>query len=239
MELLKSFIFVWQNAVFSASLAFFLIYIFLQAIVPSHDATGGHDADHDIGGGHDHDHDVSGGHDHDHDADHDHDHDAQPVNPMQGILSYLGVGRCPLSIIVTTFGISWGFFGLCFNGMFADAWYIPKASYFWFSLAGATFLGLLVTRFFAQRIAVWMPKSCSYAVTVEELVGSVGEVTVSIDERSGRTRVMDKYGSPLNVDCKTRPNEPEIPTGRQVILLQYLSDEKYYLVAEKPNLPVA
>jgi hypothetical protein len=229
MELLKSFVFVWQNAVFSASLAFFLIYIFLQAIIPTHDATGGHDADHDIGGGHDHDHDA--------DHDHDHDHDTQVVNPVQGLLSFLGIGRCPLSIIVTTFGISWGFFGLCLNGMFAEAWYIPKASYFWFSLVGATFLGLLTTRFFAQRVAVWMPKSCSYASKIEDLVGLAGEVTVGIDERGGRAKVTDNFGAPLNVDCKTRPNEPEIPTGKQIILLQYLPDEKYYLVAEKPILP--
>lgn len=235
MELLKPLLFEWQNAVFSAALAFWLIYIFLQAVIPTHDATGGHDADHDV----DHDHDVGGGHDHDHDADHDHDHEVQSVNPIQGLLSFLGVGRCPLSIIAMTFGISWGFFGLCLNGFFSKARFIPPGAYFWFSLAGATFLGLLATRFFAQRVAVLMPRSCTYVSKVEDLIGSVGEVTINIDERGGRARVKDQFNSILNVDCKTRPGEPGIQTGAEIVLLQYLADEKYFLVVEKPTLPAA
>jgi len=239
MELLKPLIFQWQNAVFSASLAFWLVYIFFQAISPAHDATGGHDADHDHEiGGHEHEHEVAGGHEHEHDADHDHDHDAQPVNPIQGILSFLGIGRCPLSIVAMTFGITWGFYGLCLNGFFSSAKFIPPGLYFWFSFAGATVLGLMTTSFLANRVAEWMPRSCTYASKIEDLVGLTGEVTIGIDERGGRAKVKDKFGETLNAECKARPGEPEIPVGTEVLLLQYLPEEKYFLVAEKPKLPI-
>jgi hypothetical protein len=230
MEILKSFIFVWQNAVFSASLVFWLVYTFVQIMIPTHDATGGHDADHDISGGHDHDHDA--------DHDHDHDHEVQSINPIQGLLSFLGVGRCPLSIIAMTFGMSWGFYGLCLNGFFSKAKFIPAEMYFWWSLIGATILGLLTVRLVAMRVAIWMPRQCSYASRVEDLVGLTGEVTIGVDTRGGRAKVTDRFGSVLNIDCMTRPGEPEIPVGVQIILAQYLPDEKYFLVVEKPQLPV-
>ena len=120
MDLLKSLVFDWQNAIFTAAIVFWLIYLFFVMHSSVSDTEIGpdisHDMDHDID--HDIDHDMDP--DLDHDADHDVDHAFSTQHPiLDNVLSFLGVGRCPLSIILMVFGISWGFIGLCANSIFS------------------------------------------------------------------------------------------------------------------------
>jgi hypothetical protein len=65
--------------------------------------------------------------DHEHDADHDHEGVEHAIGSEQGptssllhALSFLGIGRAPLSIVLTTFCLVWGFVGYASNQVLDD-----------------------------------------------------------------------------------------------------------------------
>ena len=230
MELLKSLIFDWQNAVFSASIVFWLLYLFFVMQSGVSETEVGPDFSHELD--HDFDHDV------DHDMDHDADHDIGVGHGViDNVLSFLGVGRCPLSIILMVFGITWGFIGLCCNGIFSSIRFIPAGLYFWPSLFAATILGLFITRYTSLTIARVLPKQASSAVSLTSLVGKYGETSVRISVTGGRARVRDQHGTLHNIYCRVADGEEKIPANEQIIVLQYLPPEKVFIVKEKPTLP--
>lgn len=233
MDLLKSLIVDWQNAVFSASIIFWVIYLFFVMQSGVSESEVGPDFSHDP------DHDVGVDHDMNHDFDHDADVDmgAGHHGTMENLLSFLGVGRCPLSIILMTFGIIWGFIGLCCNGVFSSLIFIPAGLYFWPSLFVATFLGLIATRFVSLRVAKWLPRQGSSVVSLNRLVGRTGETSVMVDARSGRARVLDEHGTLHNIYCMTGRDDEPIPENKQIIVLQYIPTENVFVVQEKPVLP--
>lgn len=221
MDFLKSLIFEWQNAVFAAAIVFWTLYIFVEAINPGAGSDASHDMDHDV----------------DHDTDHDHDHDSETsglTGALNNILGFFGIGKCPLGIILMTLGISWGFFGLCSNGILASLRIIPPFLYFWVSLVVATVAGLIFTRLVASRVAKLMPKSGTTAVGLEKLVGRSGEATVEVDEQSGRARVRDEFGTLHNVYCRIEAGDESIRAGEQLLLLQYFPTDKIFLAKKRP-----
>ncbi len=97
MDLFKSLIFECENAIFSAAIVFWVIYLFFVMNSGVSDTEVGPDISHDMD--HDIDHDVD--HDFDHDADHDVEHGVGAHHGIiDNLLSFMGVGRCPLSIIL-------------------------------------------------------------------------------------------------------------------------------------------
>lgn len=225
METLSALILQWQNAVFTAAIAFCIFYLFMyMAGVAGHDADV--DADHDI------DHDV------DHDISHDTDHDAEIDQPgiTDNILSFLCIGRCPLSIVLMTLGISWGFVGLCANGIFSKAKVIPPGIYFWFSAGIATVFGLAFTRLVASTLAKYMPTKETSVVSKEGLIGSMGESSTVIDNDGGRARVRDQFGTLHNIYCRTGGNDSFIPENKEIIVTQYIIGEGVFLVKKRPTL---
>jgi hypothetical protein len=225
-----SMIFDWPNAIFAASIVFWTIYLFIQMISPTgEDISMEHEVDID--------HDLDFGHD----VGHDHDHDSEAESGtgdslISSFMSFLGVGKCPLGIILMVFGISWGFIGLVSNYVFSSLIIIPKIIYFWPSVATATILGLGFTRFVSVRVAKWLPKEGSSAVKIENLIGKTGTASVEIDALSGRARVRDDFGAIHNVYCRTEASEKAIPESESVILLQYLPEATMFVVRRKPNI---
>jgi hypothetical protein len=225
-----SLIFEWPNAIFTAAIVFWTIYLFIQMISPTgEDISMEHEVDID--------HDLDSDHDVDHDADHDSEAESGSSEGLiSNFVSFLGVGKCPLGIILMVFGISWGFIGLMSNYVFSSLVIIPGIIYFWPSLATATILGLGFTRFISLRVAKWLPKEGSSAVRVGNLIGKTGTASVEIDSSSGRVRVRDDFGAIHNVYCRTEANEKTISEGESVILLQYLSEATMFIVRRKPDI---
>ncbi|MDL1964411.1 MAG: YqiJ family protein [Deltaproteobacteria bacterium] len=222
MELLKSLIFDWQNAVFSASIVFWLVYLFFVMQSGVSETEVGPDFSHDL----------------DHDIDHDVDHDIDVGHGViDNVLGFLGVGRCPLSIILLVFGNTWGFIGLCCNGIFSSISFIPAGFYFWPSLFVATILGLFITRYTSLTVAKVLPKQASSAVSLTSLVGKHGEASVQISATGGRAKVRDQHGTLHNIYCRVAEGEKPVHENEEIIVLQYLQAEKVFIVQKKPTLP--
>jgi len=233
---MKSLIFEWQNAVFSASIVFWLIYLLFVMNFGVSDTEVGPDFSHDLDHDMDIDHDID--HDMDHDLDHDTDHDLDIHHGViHDALSFLGVGRCPLSIVLMVLGITWGFIGLCCNGIFSGLKFIPAGLYFWPSVFVATILGLICTRYVSLTVARLLPRTGSSAVSLSSLVGKHGEASFRIDVNSGRARVRDDHGTLHNIYCKTEKGDEPIPENGEIIVVQYIPEDKVFLVKRKPDIP--
>lgn len=212
MEYAKSLILEWQNAIFTASIIFWMIYLFISLI-------GGGGSEHiDVGHGVDKDMDVHHGLSSSHDGD------------GFNLLSYLGIGRCPISIVLMLLGVSWGFTGLVCNGIFDATKIIPPILYFWVSAFMSLLVALPFTSYSSRLIAKIMPRKGTTAIELDSLVGRTGESSVTIDSKSGRTRVLDVYGSQHNIYCKTSLEDSEIPPNTKVLILSRMSGNGMFVV---------
>ncbi len=217
MDALKSLVFEWYNAVFVIPVTFWIIYMFVMM-------AGGIGVDYGV------DHDL------DHDLDHDHDFGGGHHGLFFDLLSFLGVGRCPLSIGMMVFGMVWGFVGLGFNGFFSNLKLLPPGLHFWASFAIATIISMFVTRFIALNIAKIMPKEGSTAISVENLVGRSGQASVEIDSVSGRAKVRDEHGALHNINCKTDEGDEPVSENSEIMVLAYIEEEKMFIVKQKPTI---
>ncbi len=219
MELLE-----WWNLIFLLPAFAALLYLLLLALgaLPAEGEHG--DLHVEIHGAHFefHPHDLAG------DIAHDGLHD---TDPFRGVLSLIGVGRIPLSLVVMSFCFLWGFFGWVANQLFGNV--IPSPALFiWPSMIVALVGAGAFTRLLAVRLGRLMPSTESYGSSTRELVGRIADVRYAITATSGTVQLHNQYGSLYEVPARVRPGEPPIPSGERVILWRYDEAEGAFLAAQ-------
>jgi hypothetical protein len=210
----------WWNLVFVLPFLLGLLYYLIVAVLPlalDHDAPDAHEPDHGL------------------------EHAVAPDQPPLGLaasllhaLSFLGIGRAPLSIVLTTFCLVWGFVGYLSNQLLDDL--LPPATFVWISLAAAGGLAVLLTRSFARLVARLVPRTQSYGVARHDLRGRSARVRFPISETFGSATVVDPHNFPYEVDCRVRPGEPPIPVGTSVFLMEYDAEQNVFYVMSQREL---
>ena len=146
-------------------------------------------------------------------------------------LSWLGLGRVPLSILLMVLFISWGAIGFCVNFMVApllpDAWMsllisLPIAA------VGSTNL----TRGVMLVMSRWMPTTETYSHRRAELVGTTGEALFAIDRKFGLVTVRDRHGDLFQVGCRVYGDSAPIEKGTKVLLVDYDPEKELFYVKE-------
>ncbi|MCS6777908.1 MAG: DUF1449 family protein [Chloroherpetonaceae bacterium] len=140
-----------------------------------------------------------------------------------GMLDFLGVGRVPLSILLTGLLLVWGASGLICN-LFVGVHRV------WISLLCATVMSVFGARVIGQGVARVVPSEESYHATRAELWGETGLALYSVHGQGGTVRVRDRFGHLLDLECRTFPGEESIPAGSQVRLEEYDPERDVYLV---------
>jgi len=196
---------------------------------------GDHDADHDV----DHDVDADADHDADHDVDGDADHE-----PGIGdkILVDLGVGRVPFSILWQTFAVAFGLTGLALNTLYFGRSGVLVTSSLAYSLPASLLVAYLVTRFASRLLGRVVAAPGGEGTSRKHLVGQVGVVISSrVTDEFGEIRAKDPAGHFVHLICRVREGEAPIPTGREVVIVDYDSTEGRIFVApldEEPPPPL-
>ena len=198
-----------------------------------HDADLGHDLDHDVD--HDLDHDV------DHDVAHEASSDAGGVPAWAEVLSFLGVGQAPLTMVLLVLMGGFGILGWIMNALILSV----SPSYLKFSwlpawLAWLPFLFVLgidlaLGAWFTSRVAVFIgravPAFSSTATSVKRLVSRRGHVvSPQVDEKYGQVKVRDPGGTLITVFAVVDPGKPSIPRDTEVILVEYDEAKKVFIV---------
>jgi hypothetical protein len=197
-------------------------------------AHAGHGHAHGMGHGHattaahGHAHQAAGGHSHaSHGAHHGHQHEPSAARQLLG---FFGVGRAPVTIVVGSLMIGWGFCGtvalellrpiLRFPALFVG----PSAL---IAAAGA----LLCAKVFGELAARVMPEDESYAISREGLMGLTGKVVYAVTEDGGRIHVFDQFRTLHVTPARVAPGAAPIQKGTEVIVAS-MDPERRFVVVE-------
>ena len=137
------------------------------------------------------------------------------------IFGFFGFGKAPLLVVLSTMGLTFGAFGGLLTKQLGVSWAIPNA--------GIAFVGMcLTTSVVARTVARLMPKTETEIVSESSFAGKVGVLTLPASTTFGEARIKDDYG--LTHLCKCVVTEGELPSGEQVLLLEYDSALAGYYV---------
>lgn len=200
-------LFAWWNLIFVLPFGTALVFLVLQAVGAMHLHDG---------------HDVH--------ADHDADAVHHDLSVFDKALSLLGVGRVPLSLLLTSFALLWGFLGWASNTILQPLLGSP-ALFIVPSIAIALVGSALLTRGFASAMSRIMPATETYATSKRELLGREGVAASEISASFGRVRVKDEYGNLQEVSCRVKAGEQPIPDGAKVVLMSFDDDADSYLAS--------
>jgi YqiJ-like protein len=204
-----------------------------------------------LGGSHDADHDVPVHHDHDHDLHHDaplalpphagapgHEAGHEPPGLVAGALSLLGVGRAPLTVVLTILCLSFGFVGFALNRALGGL--LPLWQLFPVSLGTALVGSTLLTGVSARAIGRLVPREESYATPFAALEGQTGKIVLLLSPTEGYAQVHDRYGNLHEIHCRGLEGAP-LRKDQPILVVQAQSDKRLCLVVEneleRPALP--
>jgi membrane protein implicated in regulation of membrane protease activity len=246
-------LFGWWNLVFIVPFGLAMLYLGVYTISGWTFGETDVDADHDFDAPDqdadfeaDHDVDADADADADHDADHDTDteHDAETSgasgagHAIWAALSFLGVGKVPVSIVAMILFLTWGGVGFAANQLVHDSvsepWQVAMIS-----LPIAACASLLLTGGTSRMINRYVPLNVTTAKRRHELLGSTGEVILPIDAKFGMANVRDASGDLFQVPCRLEDagDGTMIPKGARVKLVAYNARELLFYVL--PDVSVA
>lgn len=229
----------WWNVIYVAPFAVALLYLLLYAASgltfgdADADADLSADADAHVDADVDTDADVGADADgdlHGHaDAGADGGDDAHP-SLQAAALSWIGLGRVPLSILLMVMLFAWGAAGFVVNQVVRtwvnEPWQVAIAS-----LPVAVVTALLVTRVVVRSIDRWLPLNETTAARRHALLGATGVAIYDVNERFGLASVRDRTGDLYHVPCRLEPGRGEVVgKGGRVVLTGYSAASKSFFV---------
>jgi hypothetical protein len=146
-------------------------------------------------------------------------------------ITWLGIGRVPLSLALMILMMSWGIFG------FLTSYYLEQNGTDRelapvISIVFAAVGSLMTTALVSRSMARWVPMFESYAGRRHELLGRIGEAIFQIDGSSGSASVRDEYGNLFHVPCRVRGGQEPLAKGTRVRLVAYNGKEKTFYATQ-------
>lgn len=233
----------WWNLIFLVPFGLALVYLGLYTLtgLSFGDADADADVNADVGADAevDMDADADAGADADAspDADADAESDGAHEPPGSGahapwhlaLLSFFGIGRVPLGIVLPVALFAWGAVGFVTNAGLRDAG--PDGSRAALvSLLVAAVGSLLAVRGVAAVVGRLLPPGQSFARRRHELLGHTGEAIYPIDGRFGMAAVRDERGNLFHVPCRVGAGHDAVAKGGRVTLVGYSAKKQIYQV---------
>ncbi|MBI4438118.1 DUF1449 family protein [Candidatus Uhrbacteria bacterium] len=205
----------WYNLIFLIPLATGVLLIFGSMAGIGSDADTDADADHDVNNG------GIG-----HEVGHDHNDESRP---FLSVLSALGVGKVPLSIVLMILFLLFGGIGMMAN--FLMAGFIAVFEPFAFVSVAAGFFGaIFLSGPLARLLNRYMPSTETYGDTKGQMVGKTGTLELAADEERGWAQVRDSSGSIRQIKCRTGGGT--LAKGTEIVVVRYDSRTDLYTVAK-------
>ena len=248
----------WWNLIFVVPFGIALVYLGLYTLSgvsfgeaeADADTDADADAEHHVDADADADADLDADADVDADADADVDADADGADPADAdadadshvgpgdaghvpfhaaALSFLGVGRVPVSVVLMVLLMTWGATGFIANqlafGRVGGGWHVAAVS-----VPAAALVSLMFTRMLVRTMDRWVPLNETSARRRHDLLGSVGQALYPISDQFGLVTVRDDRGELYQVPCRVRPEAGPIAKGERVRLVSYNAKNKSFYV---------
>jgi len=151
-------------------------------------------------------------------------------------LSFLGVGRVPLSILMMTFLTVFSLVGWFVNTALTPV-LTAGGHLFLASLPAALVCGVLATKLLVRTLGRWLKPIETAAVRRSNLVGRIAVASLPVTDQFGQALAYDQYGTQHKVVCKVAEGAETIPKGRSILLVRFVRTTRpgrrqsgYYLV---------
>jgi hypothetical protein len=157
------------------------------------------------------------------------------VSLHSAAMAFLGVGRVPLSVLLTVLLMTWGATGFMVNQIAGPRLGAgPRPAML--SIPVAALVSLALTRLLVRAIERWLPLNETTARRRHELLGRSGQAIFPIDQRFGLAAVRDDRGELYQVPCQLDPKlEEPIAKGAGVRLVAYSAKTKSFYVTSESS----
>jgi membrane protein implicated in regulation of membrane protease activity len=152
------------------------------------------------------------------------------VSPFYTLLSFLGLGKIPISLALMIFMFVWGITGFAFNAILTQ-WLGLSAIVGVISIPVTLAITLALTGAFAALLAKIIPSDEGKRERRSDLVGKSGEALYDIDETFGMAAVRGDAGGLFQVPCRTVNGTGRIPKGTRIVLFHYDRENSVFHVA--------
>lgn len=196
----------WWNLIFVVPFGLGLVYMGLYIATGLSFGEGDADVDGDVDGDGDHKIHLGG----------------------ETMLELLGVGRVPLSVVLMTLLMTWGFAGIVVNRLLFEVlvgWLLPLVS-----IPVATVIAVSATGVLSRAVARLMPLDESSAWRKRDLVGTTAEALYPINSQFGMAIVRDPQGERYQIPCRVGEGAAPIAKGQSVLLVEYDAKGDFYTV---------
>lgn len=163
------------------------------------------------------------------DVDVDADADLEAGGTMGHALSWLGVGRVPVSMLVQLLSLSFGATGLLVSAMASDFTGLPRSVVTLAALAAATLTAVVVTRAVGGFVATHAPGDTTTSRQPSDFVGEVGRSSSRITTAVGQVRLEAAGGHPPTVLSACVAGSP-IPRATPVLITGFDAARNLYTV---------
>ena len=147
------------------------------------------------------------------------------------MLRSLGVGVVPVSLLMQTFLLFFGVWGLAAN-RFLNVASHPELRV-WLALLLALVGGAATTALFGTVARRFFPAE-EATTRNDDLVARSGRVVFTVTEQGGTVQVRDAGGTLHQVAAGIAPGAEPIPAGRVVLILAKDKETGQFLVEESP-----
>ena len=162
---------------------------------------------------------------------HDHSVDAHGHGSLFGsFLSFLGLGKIPMSLALMILFFSWGFAGFAINALLVN-WLGASDWIALISIPVTMVISFGLTGLFAALIAKVIPTEDGPRERREDLVGKPGEAIYDIDANFGMAKVRGHAGDFFQIPCHTGADKPRIAKGTRVVIFNYDREKGVFEVA--------
>lgn len=169
------------------------------------------------------------------DADADGDGDAESEgNASASVLTFLGVGKAPLGVLMMAACFLFGFSGLAVD---LTLEHLLGSSVTWLAVSAAIagLFTLGTTGAVGRALGRMVPSKETYASTKTDLLGRAGTAALATDARFGLATVTDAGGAQIKVRCRTLDDDDAIARGEALVIADYDEDDDTFLVARLPS----
>ena len=175
-----------------------------------------------LGGDHDADHDVSAGNDHD-------TSDSGSV-----LLDFLGIGRCPLSVVMMTLCFMFVLTGMS-TVLMLRAFYIPGLLAGIIAYASAIVFSFFVTGLIARAVGKFLPTSETYVESEAAHVGTTGEAVYAFEDNTGFVQVRDQSGTIHEMKALNTEKDQPVLAGDVVVITDYDETNRCLHIQKAPK----
>ncbi len=212
----------WQNLIFLLPMAFALLLLGVSML--GGDGDGDHEAEHHFGG---HEMDGVGV-------------DSADASAFSRALDFLGLGRVPVSILIFTWCMLFGFTGLILEHYLLALFLPLRLLNITLSVIVAFISAGLLTSLLARLTGRFVPRLESYGERKEHFINREAEVRYTITSSSGTVTLLDKYGNLQQFQAQLHESCNEtIPPHTKVVLLSYDASEDVFFAMPAQQLLTA